>query len=95
MFIVVSYDVKTSGNGDKRLRSVAKECMKYGKRVQNSVFECILDYTQYTSLKIALSEIIDPKHDSIRIYNMGNNYRLRIDTIGMDTGTKVDSFLSI
>lgn len=41
MLIVITYDVSTeSADGKKRLRKIAKECVNYGQRVQNSVFEC-------------------------------------------------------
>ena len=40
MMVVVAYDVSTeTPEGKRRLRLVAKTCVKYGQRVQNSVFE--------------------------------------------------------
>ena len=44
MMVLITYDVETSTEGGaRRLRRVAKACMDYGMRVQNSVFECVLD----------------------------------------------------
>ena len=87
MLILVTYDVETlSMQGQTRLRKVAQICQNYGQRVQNSVFECIVDYTQFIKLKIALKEAIDEKHDSIRLYNLGNNYTNKVETFGICLG---------
>lgn len=65
--MLITYDVSTvSGAGQKRLRKVAKVCQNYGQRVQNSVFECIVDAAQYASLKFQLADIIDKDKDSLR-----------------------------
>lgn len=68
--------------GKKRLRQVAKMCTDYGQRVQNSVFECILDASQERILKHMLESIIDVEKDSLRFYNLGNNYKDRIEHVG-------------
>lgn len=84
MLVLVTYDVSTiSSAGKKRLRKVAKVCQKYGQRVQNSVFECVVDSTQFASLKIELSEIIDINNDSLRFYRLGNNYNTKVEHIGV------------
>lgn len=78
MKIVITYDVTTSNpEGRKRLRKVAKICQNYGIRVQNSVFECVVDSTQFVMLKHQLIEAIDPEEDSLRFYRLGKNYRSR------------------
>lgn len=83
MLVLVTYDVMTSSlGGTKRLRRVAKICKNYGQRVQNSVFECIVDSTQFTSLKIELEAVIDKKVDSLRFYRLGNNYKTKVIHIG-------------
>lgn len=83
MFVLITYDVNiTSPHGAKRLRNVAKECKNYGKRVQNSVFECILTEIQLTVLRNKLSKIIDANQDSIRFYILGNNWKRKIETLG-------------
>ena len=87
MFILITYDVNiTSSDGAKRLRNVAKACQNHGKRVQNSVFECILTESQYVSLKAQLEGIIDPSQDSIRFYLLGNNWKRKVEMLGKNTG---------
>ncbi len=66
----------------RRLRKVAKECVNYGQRVQNSVFECILDASQALLLKDKLLSIIDETQDSLRFYNLGNNYETKVEHYG-------------
>ena len=52
MLVLVTYDVNIEGNeGKRRLRNVAKICVAHGQRVQNSVFECVIDNAQYLQLK--------------------------------------------
>ena len=83
MLILLTYDVDTTTKaGEKRLRKVAKECVNYGQRVQNSVFECVLTEAQFVNLKALLSSIIDNSRDSIRFYFLGSNWQRKIDTIG-------------
>ena len=83
MLLLVTYDVSTeTAAGRKRLSKVAKVCKNYGQRVQASVFECNVDYGQSLLLKQQLSEIIDPETDSLRFYNLGNNWNSKIDHIG-------------
>ncbi len=83
MMCVVSYDVSTTDPaGKKRLRKVAKECLNYGQRVQNSVFEVNVDYSTFLKLKDRLEKIIDRDKDSLRIYYLGNNWEKRVEHIG-------------
>ena len=94
MFILITYDVNiTSPHGAKRLRNVAKECQNYGKRVQNSVFECILDNAQCILLKSILSDIIDKEVDSLRFYYLGNKYQTKVECIGVERGKSADDVL--
>ena len=87
MFILITYDVNiTSPHGAKRLRNVARACLDYGKRVQNSVFECILTEAQYVMLKNKIGSIIDPEQDSVRFYILGKNWKRKVETIGKDIG---------
>lgn len=83
MMLVVTYDVDTTdAAGAKRLRKVAKICERHGIRVQNSVFEVLVDAAQLVSLKAELARIIDKECDSVRFYRLGNSYQHRIDTMG-------------
>ena len=73
------------------MRKVAKQCVNYGRRVQNSVFECILDSAQCVRLKALLIEIIDEKKDSLRFYYLGNNYKTKVEHVGVERGIAVDA----
>lgn len=83
MLILITYDVNTEdASGRKRLRRIAKECVNYGQRVQNSVFECSLDAAQFRVLKAKLLTLMDSDKDSLRFYNLGNNYKEKIEHYG-------------
>ncbi len=85
MFVLIAYDVNiTSPSGAKRLRNVAKTCLNYGKRVQNSVFECLVNESQFVYLKEMLTQIIDQKEDSVRFYLLGANWKRKVETIGKE-----------
>lgn len=83
MMLVVTYDVDTTNPaGAKRLRKVAKLCERYGVRVQNSVFEVVLDPAQLAQLKAGIWKIIQADTDSVRLYRLGSNYQSKIEVIG-------------
>lgn len=83
MLVVVSYDVSTKApGGTRRLRRVAKTCENFGQRVQNSVFECIVDPEQWTRLKLRLLDEYKPEEDSLRFYYLGKNFKRRIQHYG-------------
>ena len=83
MLVLITYDVNTeTAAGRKRLRKVAKQCTNYGRRVQNSVFECILDNAQCVTLKAIFADIIDESVDSLRFYYLGNNWKKRVEHVG-------------
>ncbi|GAB4575774.1 MAG: CRISPR-associated endonuclease Cas2 [Anaerolineae bacterium] len=83
MLVLITYDVNTeTPAGQKRLRQVAKCCENYGQRVQNSVFECLIDGAQLRVLKNRLLNAIDPERDSLRFYYLGNNWQNRVEHIG-------------
>lgn len=78
MLVLITYDVNTSTSaGAKRLRQTAKLCEKFGVRVQNSVFEVLVDAAQLTALKHEMKKIINEKEDSVRFYRLGNTYQNR------------------
>ena len=96
MLVLITYDVNTeTAAGKTRLRKVAKQCVNYGRRVQNSVFECVLDNAQCVSLKAILADIIDEKTDSLRFYYLGNNYKSKIEHLGIENGIPVDDMLML
>lgn len=83
MLVLITYDINTtSADGSKRLSKVAKVCTNYGQRVQNSVFECNLDAAMLVMVIKKLKDIINENEDSLRIYNLGNNYSSRIEHYG-------------
>lgn len=83
MFVLVTYDVATTTReGRKRLRQVAKTCVGVGQRAQNSVFECQVDPTQWTRLKLRLLDLYRPEEDSLRFYFLGSNWRHRVEHYG-------------
>lgn len=94
MLILVTYDVNTEDEaGRARLRKVAKMCVKHGQRVQNSVFECILNEAQYVLLKHQLCEIIDAEKDSLRFYNLGNKYQNKTEHFGVKASYEAEGVL--
>jgi CRISPR-associated protein Cas2 len=96
MYILVAYDVATSTpDGARRLRRVAKICLDYGQRVQNSVFECKLDPARYVQFKDRLLHEINLKNDSIRIYHLGNNWQKRVEHFGKNDDYNVEGTLLI
>lgn len=83
MLLLITYDVNTQDKeGRKRLRKVAKQCVNYGIRVQNSVFECVVDAAQCRELKNKLSNEIDAEKDSLRFYYLGDKYKTKVEHIG-------------
>lgn len=83
ILVLITYDVNTETNSGKaRLRKVAKQCVNYGKRVQNSVFECILDAAKCREVKEILTSLIDVEKDSLRFYYLGDNYKNKVEHIG-------------
>ena len=94
MLVLITYDVNTeTAAGKKRLRKVAKQCMNYGRRVQNSVFECIVDNAQCVMLRSLLTDIIDVNVDSLRFYYLGNKYQTKVEHVGVDKGIAADDVL--
>ncbi len=86
MMVLICYDVDTTtASGQKRLRKVAKVCENYGQRVQYSVFECLVDAALFTKLKHQLTELINTDKDSLRFYQLGDNWKPRVEHIGAKT----------
>jgi CRISPR-associated protein Cas2 len=83
MLVLITYDVNTeTAAARKRLRHVAKACENRGQRVQNSVFECLIDPAQWVELRDKLVKIIDPATDSLRFYFLGSNWKRRVEHVG-------------
>lgn len=83
MLVLITYDVNTEdAAGRKRLRQIARQCVNYGQRVQNSVFECLLDPAQCKTLQAKLCRIMDSERDSLRFYYLGDRYERKIEHFG-------------
>lgn len=96
MLVLITYDVSvTTDTGKRRLRQVAKQCVNYGQRVQNSVFECLVDPTQFAELRHRLESIIDPEKDSLRYYFLGSNWKNRVEHVGAKEGYDPEGVLMI
>lgn len=96
MLVLITYDVNTEdAAGRKRLRRLAKQCVNYGQRVQNSVFECHLDAAKLRELENILIKTIDPERDSLRFYMLGNQYVNKVKHIGTKPSFDVNDPLII
>ena len=96
MLVLITYDVNTQTPvGRKRLRQVAKQCLNYGQRVQNSVFECVLDAAKCREVQHKLELIIDKDKDSLRFYYLGNNYESKVVHIGAKESFNVEGTLIV
>ena len=96
MMVLITYDVcTTNADGRKRLRKIAKECVNYGQRVQNSVFECILDAAQCRQLQHKLVNLMDQEQDSIRFYYLGNKYQTKVEHFGVKQSYDAEGILMI
>jgi CRISPR-associated protein Cas2 len=96
MLVLVTYDVSTETPvGRRRLNKVAKKCVARGQRVQNSVFECNLDWSQFIALQSELKSLIEPGEDSLRFYNLGNSYKGKIIHIGVKPSIPLEGDLII
>lgn len=92
MLVLITYDVNTeTPAGKKRLRQVAKQCVNYGQRVQNSVFECVMDAAKCRQVKAVLEKIIDQEQDSLRFYYLGDHYKTKVEHFGIKPSFQVDA----
>lgn len=90
MMVIVSYDVSTVNKaGRRRLRRVAKKCLDFGTRVQNSVFECDVDPAQWAKLKKQLVDLISEEEDSLRFYCLGSKWRHKVEHFGVKAALDV------
>ena len=96
MMVLITYDVNTEdAAGRKRLRQIAKQCVNYGQRVQNSVFECVLDAAQCKTLQNKLVTLMDENKDSLRFYYLGNRYQTKIEHFGIKESYEPEGVLMI
>lgn len=96
MMVLITYDVNTEdAAGRKRLRQIAKQCVNFGQRVQNSVFECVLDPAQCKQLQHKLCTIMDPDRDSLRFYYLGDRYQTKIEHFGAKQTYQAEGVLMV
>ncbi|MDY6179245.1 MAG: CRISPR-associated endonuclease Cas2 [Candidatus Faecousia sp.] len=96
MMVLITYDVNTEdAAGRKRLRQIAKQCVNYGQRVQNSVFECVVDASQAKMLQHKLRAIMDETRDSLRFYYLGNHYQTKVEHFGTKVTYEAEGTLII
>jgi CRISPR-associated protein Cas2 len=89
--MLITYDVSTiNPAGRKRLRRVAKACLDYGQRVQNSVFECEVDPAQWAVLRGRLVSEIKIEEDSLRFYRLGADCKRRVEHVGAKPATDLE-----
>lgn len=93
---MITYDVNTeTAEGRKRLRKVAKICVNYGQRVQNSVFECVIEPAKFKEVQHKLKETINKEKDSLRFYHLGNNYKNKVEHIGAKLSYDIEGTIII
>jgi CRISPR-associated protein Cas2 len=96
MLILVTYDVSVQDTaGKRRLNKIARQCKNYGIRVQNSVFECVIDSGQFVKLKSKLLDIMNEKEDSIRFYQLGNEYKKKVEHFGVKAAVDLEGDLIV
>ena len=96
MLVLITYDVNTEdAAGRRRLRWVARQCVNYGQRVQNSVFECVPDAAQYRQVQAKLIQIADLERDSLRFYMLGNNYKSKVEHFEIKPSYEAEGVLMV
>lgn len=96
MMVLITYDVNTEdAAGRKRLRQIAKLCVNHGQRVQNSVFECVVDAAQCRQLQHKLLQVMDDEKDSLRFYYLGNQYKTKIEHFGAKQSYEAEGLLMV
>lgn len=96
MLVLITYDVCTAdAAGRKRLRKIAKACTDHGQRVQNSVFECVVDAAQCRKLQHTLLGLMDQEQDSLRFYYLGNNYQTKVEHFGAKQSYEAEGVLMV
>jgi len=88
MYLTISYDIAN----DRRRTRVAHLLEDYGKRVQYSVFDCILDERDLQRLRKKLDRVVDHEADSVRFYRLCRRCAGAIDILGKGTVIEDDDF---
>jgi CRISPR-associated protein Cas2 len=80
---------------DKIRYRVVKILLKYGQRVQKSVFECMLNDADYLQMKNSLDKLIEITQDSIRYYQLCANCEKAISVTGLGSFTEREELIII
>ena len=82
MDLLLTYDIDTTTTeGQRRLRQMAKLCEGYGHRVQLSVFEMVLNQSQYIQLKAKIADLIT-NSDHVRLYKLTGQALDEVEILG-------------
>jgi CRISPR-associated protein Cas2 len=79
MLIVVSYDVPS----DRRRAKLAHALKDFCRRVQLSVFECLLEEDQVQRMKARIERLTKPEEDSVRIYRLCGGCAPKVEVVGL------------
>lgn len=79
MLILVTYDVPS----DKRRAKLAHALEDFGKRVQLSVFECLLEEEQVVRMKRKIERLVETAEDSVRIYRLCGGCAPKVEVVGL------------
>jgi CRISPR-associated protein Cas2 len=85
LLYIVVYDIPC----DKRRKKISDLLEGYGKRVQYSVFECILNQDKYHELRKRLRKQVNFSEDSVRFYPLSKHTFNQIETWGEPAVTKL------
>jgi CRISPR-associated protein Cas2 len=66
MLHVICYDI----SDDNARNLMSERLLNFGNRIQESVFECLMDDELYAGLLTQLEKVPLDKHDRVRIYRI-------------------------
>lgn len=79
MFYVIAYDIPD----DKRRKKVSDLLEGYGRRVQYSLFECVLTPAKFDELRSQLKKRVLLKEDNVRFYPLSQHTLGQVETWGV------------
>lgn len=79
LLFIVMYDIPCN----KRRKRVSDLLVGYGKRVQYSVFECLLSAQKYDELRHRLRQRVDFTQDNLRFYPLSGHTVAQVETWGV------------
>jgi len=73
MYVILVYDIKNDGGGQKVLAKTYKICKRYLTHIQNSVFEGELSESQILQLQYELKSVVRKELDSVILFKSRSN----------------------